>query len=236
MQEPHHNPYDDQQSYDTPSYTPYESTEARAEEPSRVDPAPTSYETGLPPIPPPDYANPYTYYPAASEYPPPPPGYQSPAAGYPPPTISSVPAHPEKNRTRQALWIALASVLVVAIVSAVSVFGITYLNRPTPTKTLDTFCKALQNEDYQTAFDQFSRTFQQNLASVSITEADFAAALGQDKIVSCTHGVAGESGTSTMTTLKLVHNSQVINNDTVTLTKDSSNNWKITDLQGASSS
>ncbi len=141
--------------------------------------------------------------------------------------ISALPPTPRKPRSR--LWILLGSVVALLLVSsAVSFAVVSYINRSTPTKTLDAFCTALQHEDYSTAYNQFSKQLQSKL-----DETVFADVLSQDKVVSCTHGAAAESGTSSTTNLKLVHTSQGINNDMVTLTKQADNVWKINDLQRA---
>ncbi len=141
--------------------------------------------------------------------------------------IAALPPTPRKRRSR--LWIILGSVVVLLLLSSAVTFAVvSYINRSTPTKTLDAFCTALQHEDYHTAYNQFSKQLQSKL-----DETVFADVLSQDKVVSCTHGVAAESGTSSTTNLKLVHTSQGINNDMVTLTKQTDNEWKINDLQRA---
>jgi hypothetical protein len=141
--------------------------------------------------------------------------------------IPALPLAPRKRRLR--LWVLLGVVVVVLLLSSAATFAVvSYINRSTPTKTLDAFCNAVQREDYHTAYSQFSKQLQSKL-----NETVFADVLSQDKIVSCTHGTAAESGTSTTTSLKLVHTSQGVNNDLVTLTKQTNSEWKIDDLQRA---
>ena len=141
--------------------------------------------------------------------------------------ITALPPTPRKRLPR--LWILLGSLVVLLLLSSAVTFAVvSYINRSTPTKTLDAFCTALQHEDYPTAYNQFSKQLQSKL-----DETVFASVLSQDKVVSCTHGAAAESGTSSTTNLKLVHTSQGINNDMVTLTKQANNEWKINDLQRA---
>ena len=136
---------------------------------------------------------------------------------------------PTPRKRLPRLWILLGSVVILLLLSSVATFAVvSYINRSTPTKTLDAFCTALQHEDYSTAYSQFSKQLQSKL-----DKTVFADVLSQDKVVSCTHGAATESGTSTTTNLKLVHTSQGINNDMVTLTKQANNEWKINDLQRA---
>lgn len=123
----------------------------------------------------------------------------------------------------------LAAFLLVASVASYGIYSyVSYVNRSTPMKTLDAFCTDLKKEDYKAAYNQFSTNLQSQLS-----EEVFSSYLTPDKIVSCSHGVAPEAGTSSKTDLKLVHNSQGVNNDTVFLKKDDTNIWKIDDLQQA---
>ena len=122
-----------------------------------------------------------------------------------------VPAKKKRNR-----WLAIGALILIVFVVAASTFVLaSYLNRSTPMKTLDTFCSALQNGQYQTAYNQFSPTMQANF-----TESQFAGLFASDGIATCSHGVASESGTSTTTDLHLLHKtSKGINNDRVVVTK-----------------
>ena len=141
-----------------------------------------SYEAiGAPPIGPtavanPGYANPAyeptiaTPSPAFSDF------QQAPPQAYPPqaypqqaypqqpyapvpgqvglPDYAGTAAQPQK-KSRLGLWIAL---IVIVLLVAGGVGGYVYLNRSTPTKTLQTFCSALKSSppDYQTAYNQYS--------------------------------------------------------------------------------
>jgi hypothetical protein len=64
-------------------------------------------------------------------------------------------AAPPQKKSRLGLWIAL---IVIVLLIAGGVGGYVYLNRSTPTKTLQTFCSALKSSppDYQTAYNQYS--------------------------------------------------------------------------------
>ena len=115
--------------------------------------------------------------------------------------------------------------VVLLLVIIPTIFVANYINRSTPDKTLDAFCSALQQQDYQSAYAQFSTTLQHN-----VSETTFASAFSQDKVVTCTHGSSDDSGTSVTSTLKLIHAPDGINNDNVTLTKDSNDTWKIDDI------
>jgi hypothetical protein len=152
------------------------------------------------------------------------------AAGYVPfrydsfaPQFPAVPSPPK--RRRRGRWVIAAIVLLLLLASIATFFIARYITRSTPDKTMDAFCSALQQGDYQSAYAQFSPKLQH-----IITESAFAAIFSQDKVNLCTHGTAGEAGTSVTSTIRLLHVSQGVNNDVVTLTKDSSDTWKIDDI------
>jgi flagellar basal body-associated protein FliL len=130
-----------------------------------------------------------------------------------------------QKRSGQGRWITISILAVLLIAAVASFFVIRYVSRSTPDKTLDAFCNALQQADYRSAYDQFSIKLQH-----TVSEAAFATALSQDKVTACTHGTTGDSANSVTNDLKLVHASKGINNDIVTLTKDSNNDWKIDDI------
>lgn len=149
-----------------------------------------------------------------------------------PPILSSPPqasivsgGFPVQKRSRQGRWITISILAVLLLAAVASFFVIRYVSRSTPDKTLDAFCNALQQADYRSAYDQFSANLQH-----TVSEAAFAAALSQDKVTACTHGTTGDSANSVTNDLKLVHASKGINNDIVTLAKDSNDDWKIDDI------
>lgn len=155
-----------------------------------------------------------------------PPLQNNPTSSYAEPLVASPVV---KNKRRRWLPISVA-ILVLLIVGASAFALVSYLNRSTPTKTLDAFCTALQNEKYQTAYDQFTPKLQENF-----TESEFATLLSSDSVTTCSHGMASENGTSTATDLHLYHSkSKGTNNDRVVVTKDSHNQWKINDIQKVS--
>ena len=143
----------------------------------------------------------------------------------PEPLVASVP-----RKRKRPLWISIGVFILITLVVATSTFALaSYLNRSTPTKTLDTFCTALQDGKYQTAYDQFTPTMQMNF-----TENQFAMLLSSDSVATCKHGNASENGTSTTTDLHLLHKkSKGTNNDKVILTKDNQSQWKINDIHKA---
>ena len=130
-----------------------------------------------------------------------------------------------QKRSRKGCWITLSVLTVLLLASVASFYVIRYVNRSTPDKTLDAFCNALQQADYRSAYDQFSANLQH-----TVSEAAFATTLSQDKVTTCAHGTTGDSANSVTNDLKLVHASKGINNDIVTLTQDSNNDWKIDDI------
>ncbi len=153
-----------------------------------------------------------------------PPGYDSFAPFPPPPRQYAVPP-PVPKRRRRGRWIVVGMLVALVIVSISTFFVVRYITRSTPNKTLDTFCAALQQGNYQSAYDQFSTRFQH-----TVSEASFAAILSKDKVNACTHGTTDDTGASVTNTMKLVHVSKGVNNDIVMLTKDSNDAWKIDDI------
>lgn len=202
MQDPEHNPYET--GYDAPTL-PYVSAD------------PTLYQEPARPAPPVSGEQWYAGT-AAGGYS---AGPITPSPDLPLPDFKPV------RRRRRRLWIVLAGVVaLLIIVPLVAYQVVSYLNRSTPTKTLDTFCNALLHDDYHGAYTQFSTRIQSQF-----NESTFTNDIAQDRITSCSHGNASDSGSSATTNLKLVHSSKGINNDLAVLTKDGSNNWKISDLR-----
>ena len=86
------------------------------------------------------------------------------------------------------------------VVIALIIFGVIgYVNRSTPTKTLNAFCTALKGGDYQTAYNQLVSGLQSKFG----TEADFAAGYasngGLGKITNCTVTTVNDgAGTGTI--------------------------------------
>src|SRR5262249_53677734 len=100
------------------------------------------------------------------------PGYDAPSVPYVPYGLQSLPttpaprgneAFPDETTTppfssnerlssdlpqqrKLLLWLGLALALLLLVLAATATYG--YVNRPTPQKTLDAFCSALQVENY----------------------------------------------------------------------------------------
>ncbi|QBD79350.1 hypothetical protein EPA93_26520 [Ktedonosporobacter rubrisoli] len=221
MQDPNHSSYD-QQGYDDVSSLPYipdESTPRNKPVPSNegaevTQPAQNTAEVH------PQVAPAAQAAQAAIEH----------TVAVPPPAPASGTALAKPQRTLSRSFLITAGIVVAILIIApiVTYQILAYANRSTPTKTLDAFCTALQHEDYQQAYNQFSKNLQNQFS-----EMDFANALAPDKVVSCVHGSASESDTSSVTSLRLIHDSKGVNQELVTLKKDENNVWKIDDLQVA---
>src|SRR6266480_2228553 len=192
MQDPERNPYET--SYDSPTL-PYVPSE------------PTLYQGPVTPLPPGlydeqpngiDSTNPESVTPA------------------------SLPAVKAPVKRRRTLWLVLVGVVLLLVIASLAAYQfVVYVNRSTPTKTLDAFCNALLRDDYHNAYVQFSPNIR-----AQFSESNFANDIAQDRITSCTHGDASDAGSSASTTLKLVHSSKGINKDIAVLTRDTSNSWK----------
>jgi limonene-1,2-epoxide hydrolase len=63
---------------------------------------------------------------------------------------------------------------------------IAFVNRSTPTKTLNAFCSALKSGDYQTAYNQLSSDLQSKSGSEAQFAVEYASNLGLGKITNCT--------------------------------------------------
>ena len=148
---------------------------------------------------------------------------------YPPPLAESLPSQSFWLHKPARFWLVVGTlVLLLVALPIVLLQGISYLNRPTPMKMLDTFCDSLVHEQYPQAYDAFAPGLQSRLPRTR-----FIVLLAQDRVVSCTHGVADESSAPIRVNLKLVHDSQGINSDVVTLKREADNEWKIEDIQQA---
>lgn len=213
-------PYDDTtQGYDAPlPYVPPASSEQATQPPTVEAASAYSYTTERPY----DEVESVPYYAATM------PQEANNPVSVAPAVHEQVATTTPPTKGRRALWWTLGTIAAVLVIALASFAVVTYLNRSTPMKTLDAFCNALQREDYQTAYNQLSTQLQGQ-----IQEQVLAAALSQDKVISCVHGNASEGGSSSTTSLKLVHTSHGVNNDKVTLVKDKNSNWKIDNLQQA---
>ena len=163
--------------------------------------------------------NNYSYAPQATVSPPYiEEGYGSSQEGY---ASNPPPVFPSSKPRRPVLWVALAGLVGLLLLSGIAFGAFSYANRSTPTKTLNAFCNALKVGDYHTAYNQLSRGMQAKFGS----EADFTAGYsnngGLGKITDCTVStVDDEAGTGTIsyvlrggTASKLVVDYSLINED-----------------------
>ncbi len=95
-----------------------------------------------------------------------------------------------------------------------------------PDQTLTTFCTAVQQGDYQTAYKQLSTGFQQQ-----VSEQQFASAFSG--VSTCTHDFPIQTGDHATAHMQLASSSGQTVNMRVLLIQDSTGNWKIDSLQKA---
>jgi len=129
-----------------------------------------------------------------------------------------------QKKSRRGLWITI-SLIILLLVSVSAFFTIQYINRSTPSKTLDTFCSALQRQNYQTAYSQFSQTLQK-----TFSESVFASSFSQSPVTACTYTTIKSNGDSVTTSIKIVHGYAGTNDDVLTLSTNSDQEWKIDDF------
>lgn len=116
--------------------------------------------------------------------------------GYaPPPPVRE----PQQKPSRRGLWIALSAIVGVLLIVGI-VFGVIgYVNRSTPTKTLNAFCNALKGGDYKTAYNQLSSGLQAKFGSEAQFAAGYSSNGGLGKITGCTvSNVDDSAGTGTL--------------------------------------
>jgi len=129
-----------------------------------------------------------------------------------------------KKKSRIGLWVAVIFiVLILASVSAL--FTTMYSNRSTPNQTLDTFCSALRQKNYQSAYNQFSPKLQK-----TFSESMFASNFSGNPVTTCTYTAVKDNGSSVTTSMKIVHGYAGTNNDMITLIANSDHEWKIDDF------
>jgi len=91
-------------------------------------------------------------------------------------------------------------------------------------QTIDTFCTALQNKDYQTAYDQLSDN-----ARSGYSETQFAS--DASAISTCSHDFPVQVGGTATAILTLGNSAGQTRRDKAFLIKDSNGDWKIDRLQ-----
>lgn len=149
-----------------------------------------------------------------------------------PPTPGSISTSIKKRGFRFSLKNILILALVLLLILGGGSALFVYLTRSTPGKTLDAFCSALVQSDYQHAYQQFGPTLQRDFS-----EKIFADTLARDHISQCTYTPVGDAQQRVQTSLTLLHGSEGTRNnqntDQVMLSKDAHGTWLITNLQVA---
>jgi len=210
--------------------------------------APTA---GIPPAAPAPNYNPNAgAYPPPANYPPPTPDYPNygtpPQQPYAPPvqpgqynaygqsgtTSPGLPVQPAApaRKSRLGLWIGLIVLLLIIIGAAAAAFW--YVNRSTPTKTLQAYCNALQTNDAQEAYNQLSSQFQ---ARVSLQQYKNSFNTGEQLlnspvlggIKSCTVSNVQENGSSATGTIVIAVNNSNRTFSFPTNLTDENGTWKI---------
>jgi flagellar basal body-associated protein FliL len=146
----------------------------------------------------------------APAYPPPQPGYAP--AGVPPlPGQYGVPPMPQqpmqpKKKGKAGLWITL--IIVFVLVVGCGGFGVFYLTRSTPSKTLQAFCTALMNDDAQGIHDQYSQRAQ-TIATLDNINKELALIQQAGGVKSCTYSNVQENGSTATADITLTLNSSL---------------------------
>jgi limonene-1,2-epoxide hydrolase len=164
--------------------------------PPTVVAPPPSESYGMPQI----YSAPQEAYVAPAPQPYPSNGYGVQQAAYAPPAPPAytangygvqqgvyAPAAPAKKPSRRNLWIIVGAIIGLLVIGGAIAFGaISYVNRPTATKTLNAYCSALKGGDYHTAYNQLSSGMQAKYGSEAAFATAFSNNGGLGKVMNCT--------------------------------------------------
>lgn len=127
--------------------------------------------------------------------------------------------------TRSHRKILIPTLLVaLALLGILAFSSLRYLNRSTPSRTLDNFCTALHGKNYQAMYDQLSDTLQ-GQGSVKLMEVNLS------NVQNCTYAISKESENIAVAKLTFIGDSGQHISGTIILVKDSNSMWKINDLQ-----
>src|SRR5712691_3831859 len=125
--------------------------------------------------------------------PPPPPGAL--AVGIAPP-YEQHPLQARRQMSRRRRWIMLSCIGVIVLLVAV-VGSYVYINRSTPSKTLDTVCNAFKTGDFPTVYTQYSRSYQSQIGGEASWEAATKQGVSsQGGVVNCTYSNVNENGSA----------------------------------------
>jgi predicted PurR-regulated permease PerM len=145
------------------------------------------------------------------------PGPGIPGAGIPP-----------ARQSRRTLWIVLGIVGGVVIIGII-LFVVVAANASNPTKTLQAYCNALKSNDYQTAYDQFSKSLQDQFTEAQYAQSAQSTDSQVGGINNCTVSNVNESGSSASGTITFFAGNGNSGDAHITLTNEN-NSWKITNI------
>jgi len=173
--------------------------------------------------------------PVSTSYGPPPPqsGYPEQQSAYPPPAYppSDLPPVPDQFGVLQqpkhgiGLWITLALVAVLVVIGGV--WGILYyVNRPTPTKTLQAFCTDFKNGDAQGFYNLLSSPVQAQ-TSVKNLKAYFVLIQFTNGISDCTVTNVQESDSTATGYVTITRNNGRISEPLLVDLVNEGGTWKV---------
>ncbi len=93
---------------------------------------------------------------------------------------------PTQGPKRRGLWIILGAIGALVVIGLVLFGVIAYVNRSSPTRSLNAFCDALKSGDYQTAYNQLSSGMQSKFGSEAQFVDDLSSNAGLGKVKNCT--------------------------------------------------
>ena len=204
-----------------------------------IPPSHSAYGVGISPPgaqPPPGtnpaYASPQSYMPAPpfqqqaympqyAQQPYPPPGYPGFYSGYPGTMPAyAPPAQPAQRRSRRTLWIIIGALVLIVLVGG-SIGAYVFFTRPTPEKTVDAYCNALQGQDYRSAYALLSSGLQ-NIESETVFAGEQRAVGG---VTVCTHSSANVTGNNATVSITQISSGQTYTGP-ISLVQEN-NSWKI---------
>jgi flagellar basal body-associated protein FliL len=128
----------------------------------------------------PNYPEGYPSYPGGQ------PGYGQP--GYGQPMGQMPPPAPPKKKSRRGLWIIL-SIIVVLLLACIAGFGILFYNAAQialqPLQAAQNFCNDLKTQDYSSAYNMLSTTYQGQVTQTQFTQGSQLHDQIDGKVQSC---------------------------------------------------
>lgn len=152
---------------------------------------------------------PYTGYASA---PPPLPGYQQQPA--------------QQRKGRRGLWIALGAIIAVILVIIIAVVAYAVFAVSTPEKTFSTYCNALKNSDYQTAYNQLSSQEQSRFSEKAFATLTAIGLSRVNGIQSCSLNNVQTNGSTATATDTVVFGNNTSSNSPIVFVNENGT-WKI---------